>query len=79
MSSNIASRQQEYANAQRNAFTVTQRSFYGDYFECYNDFLKMLSGHKPASVMKDEGLMTVFEAALLDIFPKAVYKYEPWR
>lgn len=79
MSSNIAARQQEYADEQRNAFNVKQRSFYGEYFERYNASLKIMSGHKPANVMNDEGLMLKFEAALLEIFPKAVYKYEPWR
>lgn len=79
MSSNIAARQQEYANEQRNAFSIKQRSFYGDYFERYNAFLKMLSGHKPANIMKDEGLMKTFEAALLEISPRNIYKYEPWR
>lgn len=79
MSSNIAANQQEYANEQRNAFSIKQRLFYGEYFERYNEFLKILSGPKPANVMKDEGLMRTFEAALLEISPKTVYKFEPWR
>lgn len=78
MNSNIGARQQEYASEQRNAFNIRQRYFYGEFFERYNEYLKVMSGFKPANVMKDEGIMRTFEAALLEISPKAVYKYESW-
>lgn len=79
MQSNITARQAEYGAQQRAAFTAEQEQFYGDYFQRYSDFLKVLSGKRPAGAVQDDGLMRKFEAALLENGPKATYKHEPLR
>lgn len=79
MSSNITARQQEYANEQLQAFSDEQLRFYGEYFHRYANYLKFISGRKSAHIMSDEGLLFMFEAALLENGPKSVYKYEPLR
>lgn len=79
MSSNITARQEEYAKEQLQEFSSEQLGFYGEYFHRYANFLKFLSGRKSPNIMKDEGVLMLFESALLENGPKSVYKYEPMR
>lgn len=79
MSSNICSRQQQYAEMQWKEFSEDQRAFYDAYFHKFNAYLQIVSGKKPANCMKDVKLLQKFEHALTNSQPKAMYIHEPWR
>ncbi len=78
-SSNIAARQQEFAQEMKANFTSEQFEFYGDYFDRYNEYLKIVSGTKDPQIFNDLKMMETFEDALLDRHPKLIYINEPWR
>lgn len=81
--SNIAAGQQQHATEQRDALTAEQRAFYGEYFERFHGYLGRLSGERQVLEYAAAGearMMAVFEAALLESRPRAMYKNEPsWR
>lgn len=79
LSSNITARQHFYAEEMRNSFSEEQQKFYGNYFESYNEYLKIISGYRQVDVIKDEILMGTFENALLSESPRTLYKHEPFR
>jgi 3-hydroxybutyrate dehydrogenase len=76
--SNIASHQADKSTEMRESFSKEQLDFYGDYFDRYNDYLKGLSGEKSPR-MVDPLILEIFEDALLDTPPKAIYISEPFR
>lgn len=77
--SNIAANQQQHFNEMKSGFNNEQQLFYGDYFQRYENYLKLLSYKKPPTEIPDAGIVNTFVRALLDDGPKAVYKCEPWR
>lgn len=76
---NITARQDQYATEMLTAFTDEQLEFYGEYFERYMNYLKLLSGTKPVQVITDGNLFTEFRNSILDYTPRAIYKCEPLR
>lgn len=79
MSTNITERQKEYTAEMLAAFTDEQRTFYGDYFERYNNYVNLFSGTKPVEIFSDGCLLTEFRNAIIDYTPRAMYKCEPLR
>lgn len=79
MSTNITERQMEYTAEMLAAFTDEQRTFYGDYFERYNNYVNLFSGTKPVEIFSDGCLLTEFRNAIIDYTPRAMYKCEPLR
>ena len=80
MQSNIAANQQMHSMEQKKSMTQEQLQFYGTYFDKYNRYLKVLSkSDRSVEIMQDPTIVNVFEQALLEVAPKALYKCEPWR
>uniref|UniRef100_A0A1B0A8W3 Uncharacterized protein n=1 Tax=Glossina pallidipes TaxID=7398 RepID=A0A1B0A8W3_GLOPL len=79
MSSNIAARQQDHAREMAANFSTEQHKFYDDYFERFNQHLKIISGFKAPNQMQDRELLKKFEHALTNAHPKPLYIHEPWR
>ncbi len=77
--SNLLANQEKHFDDMRLAMSEEARTFYGDYFERYAWYLESLSGPKRVCRLENPRLYEVFEAALLDDEPAAVYKCEPWR
>lgn len=77
--SNIAARQQDFANEMKKEFSTEQLEFYEDYFDRFNGYLSILSGVKPPCILGDTKIIDTFEKALLDKNPNVMYKAEPWR
>jgi 3-hydroxybutyrate dehydrogenase len=63
----------------RKSMTAEQINFYGEYFDEYNSYLKVISGYKAPVEIDDKGLMRKFERALRDEEPQKVYIHEPYR
>lgn len=78
MSSNIASNQTKLADQMRSSFSMEQKSFYGDYFDRYNGYLKFVAGEKEPQ-MVDSRIIETFEEALLEVPPRTRYICEPLR
>ncbi|KAH8417060.1 hypothetical protein KR222_002487 [Zaprionus bogoriensis] len=79
MDSNIAARQQQHAQQMLRAFDEEQRSYYGAYFQRFNEYLSILSGFKSPNKLKDEALLSKFRDAITSTQPAALYIHEPWR
>lgn len=79
MSTNITARQDQYASEMQQAFTDEQLTVFGDYFQRYNDYLKIISGTKPVQIITDANLLAMFRNAIIDYTPRAIYKCEPLR
>lgn len=79
MNTNIVARQDQYASEMLQAFTDEQLEFYDDYFQRYNEYLKIISGAKPVQVISDGNLFSEFRRAIVDYWPRATYKCEPPR
>lgn len=77
--SNITANQQNQFDQMRSEFNEEQLRFYGDYFNRYTNYLKLLSSKKVPTEIPEDGIMKSFSDALLDCNPKSVYKCEPWR
>ncbi|XP_034940009.1 D-beta-hydroxybutyrate dehydrogenase, mitochondrial, partial [Chelonus insularis] len=78
--SNLLSQQRKHFEVMKLAMTQEARSFYSDYFERYADYLSPLSRNvSPPQKIENPRLYEIFEDALLDQYPQAVYKCEPWR
>lgn len=77
--SNITANQQVQFNQMRAGFNDEQFKFYGDYFNRYSNYLKLLSNKKLPIKIPEDDIMNSFSDALLDLNPKSVYKCEPLR
>ncbi|OXU19472.1 hypothetical protein TSAR_003136 [Trichomalopsis sarcophagae] len=77
--SNLLANQKKHFDDMRSGMSEEARTFYGDYFERYACYLESLSGPKKVCRLENPKVYEVFEAALLDDRPAAVYKCEPWR
>lgn len=51
------------------------RAFYGDYFTRYSQYFSSVSQGTNVEKLQDSGIYEVFEGALLDKYPSAIYKY----
>lgn len=77
--SNIFARQEFQAKEMMDDMDNEQREAYGEYFKMYNDYLKTISGFKPAAPIDDEVLLGKFLDALTSTRPKSMYIHEPFR
>lgn len=77
--SNISARQQDHALEMKNEFTAEQKQFYGQYFDQYNDYLKIISGYKSPLPLTDQPLLEKFKDALTNTDPQPMYLHEPMR
>lgn len=77
--SNISARQQNHALEMKNEFSIEQLKFYGEYFDEYNEYLKIISGFKPPNAMDDKQLLDKFKDALANTYPRSIYIHEPLR
>lgn len=79
MCTNITARQEQYATEMLTAFSDEQLEFYGEYYDRYMNYLKIISGTKPVQVISDGNLFRQFRNSILDYTPRATYKCEPLR
>lgn len=80
MSSNIAARTTILARRMRESLSEEQLGVYGEYFDQYYRHLSRISNYKsPSTVQFDKKVISKLMQAILDEFPKCVYKEEPWK
>ncbi|KAL3285586.1 hypothetical protein HHI36_000116 [Cryptolaemus montrouzieri] len=77
--SNIMANQMKYAYEMHEGLSKEQKIFYEYYFKTYNTYLSFIRSPSEPKKIADSNLYELFEDALLDVRPKAVYKNEPWR
>lgn len=77
--SNIMGRQLQNVQEMHDNFTTEQHNFYSSYFKTYNMYLSYLVPPPEPEKIVDDKLYEKFECALLDKYPKVVYKNEPFR
>ncbi|XP_078034898.1 SDR family oxidoreductase shroud [Augochlora pura] len=77
--SNILARQTEYFETMRKSMTEDARTFYGDYFTSYSQYFGSVAHGGNLEKLPDLRIYEVFEGALLDKYPSALYKHESWR
>ncbi|KZC06504.1 PREDICTED: estradiol 17-beta-dehydrogenase 2 [Dufourea novaeangliae] len=77
--SNILARQAEHFETMRRSMTEEARIFYGDYFAEYSRYFGSVGQAVDPEMLPDPGIYEVFEGALLDKYPSALYKNESWR
>lgn len=79
LNTNIAASHERFVDEMLQALTDEQIDFYGDYFKRYNDYLRSFCHTRPVQIINDKIFFDEFRRALLDEFPKAIYKVEPLR
>ncbi|XP_076761126.1 SDR family oxidoreductase shroud [Xylocopa sonorina] len=77
--SNILARQAEHFETMRRSMSTEVETFYGDYFARYSRYFSSVGHGTNLKKLQDPGVYEVFEGALLDKYPSAVYKNESWR
>ena len=77
--SNILARQAEHFESMRKSMSEEARAFYGDYFTRYSQYFSSVSQGTNFEKLQESGIYEVFEGALLDKYPSAIYKNESWR
>lgn len=77
--SNIMGKQLQNVQEMHDNFSAEQHDFYSCYFKAYNMYLSYLTPPLDPLRIEDESLYEKFECALLDKYPKIVYKNEPFR
>lgn len=78
--SNILARQAEHFEAMERSMSLEEKRFYGDYFTRYSQYFSSVArGTNPRKPLQDSRLYEVFEGALLDKYPSAIYKNESWK
>ncbi|CAL7949795.1 unnamed protein product [Xylocopa violacea] len=77
--SNILARQAEHFETMKRSISAEVETFYGDYFARYSQYFSSVAQGTNLKKLKDVGVYEVFEGALLDKYPSAVYKNESWR
>ncbi|XP_076384024.1 SDR family oxidoreductase shroud [Megalopta genalis] len=77
--SNILARQTEYFETMRKSMTEEARTFYGDYFTSYSQYFGSVAHGGNLEKLPDPRIYEIFEGALLDKYPSALYKHESWR
>ncbi|XP_057339056.1 D-beta-hydroxybutyrate dehydrogenase, mitochondrial [Microplitis mediator] len=81
LQSNILSQQRKHFDAMEAAMTEEAKSFYSSYFTSYAKYLCGLpcKAEDATQMLENNKLYKVFQGALLDLDPHAVYKCEPLR
>lgn len=80
MSSNITARTMMLSKNMKETMSEEQLKVYEEYFDQYYGYLSYVSSYKsPGSVQFDAKIISKLMDAILDEFPKCVYKEEPWR
>ncbi|XP_046750628.1 retinol dehydrogenase 7 [Diprion similis] len=77
--SNLLSRQTKHFADMANAMKPEARNFYGSYFTRYRRYLSEMSREIAPHKIEDPLLYQAFDGALMDVYPRSVYKCEPWR
>ncbi|XP_076299531.1 SDR family oxidoreductase shroud [Lasioglossum baleicum] len=77
--SNILARQAEQFETMRKSMTEEARIFYGDYFTSYSQYFGSVAKGGNLEKLPDQRIYEIFEGALLDKYPSAIYKHESWR
>ncbi|KAJ8674300.1 hypothetical protein QAD02_005562 [Eretmocerus hayati] len=77
--SSILANQKEHFDEMRQAMSEDTKRFYGDYFDRYASYLSALRIKKGIHRIENSNLYRIFDRALLDDNPSAIYKCEPWR
>ncbi|OAD60364.1 Estradiol 17-beta-dehydrogenase 2, partial [Eufriesea mexicana] len=77
--SNILARQAEHFQAMKRSMSAEAKTFYGDYFVRYSQYFASVAQGAGLEKLQDSGIYDVFEGALLDKYPSAIYKNESWR
>ncbi|XP_044577584.1 D-beta-hydroxybutyrate dehydrogenase, mitochondrial [Cotesia glomerata] len=81
LQSNILCQQQKYFKMMEAAMTSEAKSLYSDYFTRYANYLCGLPCNANAvpQILENSNLYELLEGAMLDQYPQAIYKCEPWR
>ncbi|XP_074105463.1 SDR family oxidoreductase shroud isoform X2 [Cotesia typhae] len=81
LQSNILCHQQKYFKMMEAAMTPEAKSLYSDYFTRYANYLCSLPCNANAvpKILENSNLYELLEGAMLDQYPQAIYKCEPWR
>ncbi|KAG7202621.1 hypothetical protein KM043_009806 [Ampulex compressa] len=77
--SNILAQQGKHFEAMRISMSEEAREFYGDYFDRYAQYFRPMAQEILPKKLGNPRVYEIFEGALLDKYPSAVYKCEPWR
>lgn len=73
--SNILARQVEHFETMRRSMSEEAKTFYGDYFTKYSQYFSAVGQDTSLKKLQDSGVYEIFEGALLDKYPSAIYKY----
>ncbi|XP_077277262.1 SDR family oxidoreductase shroud isoform X1 [Temnothorax americanus] len=80
--SNIMKRQRLHFDEMRQHMSDEAKQFYGNYFTRYAEYFSLASSMEnqgSLKVLSDPRIYEIFDNALLDSYPSAVYRCEPWR
>ncbi|GAB1863843.1 Estradiol 17-beta-dehydrogenase 2 [Camponotus japonicus] len=81
--SNIMRRQRLYFNEMEQHMSDEAKQFYGNYFTRYAEYFSQASlssdNEDNIKVLTDPRIYEIFDGALLDVYPSATYRCEPWR
>ncbi|XP_054010399.1 estradiol 17-beta-dehydrogenase 2 [Hylaeus anthracinus] len=77
--SNILARQAEHFETMRNSMADEAKVFYADYFARYSEYFGSVAPRGELKKLQGQRMYEVFEDALLDKHPSAIYKHESWR
>ncbi|XP_076392449.1 SDR family oxidoreductase shroud [Megachile rotundata] len=77
--SNIMARQTEHTQEMLDSMPKEAQSFYGDYLSSYFQYFTSVTQGSKLEKLQDSRIYKIFEGALLDKYPSAIYKNESWR
>ncbi|XP_012533987.1 estradiol 17-beta-dehydrogenase 2 [Monomorium pharaonis] len=80
--SNIMKRQRQHFEEMRRHMSDEAKQFYGNYFNRYAEYFSLVSpteNENNLKVLSDPRIYEIFDNALLNIYPSAVYRCESWR
>nr|XP_034177503.1 D-beta-hydroxybutyrate dehydrogenase, mitochondrial [Osmia lignaria] len=77
--SNIMAGQAEHFKMMMDSMPEEAKHFYADYFNNYCKYFSSVSQATKFEKLQDPRIYEVFEGALLDKYPSAIYKNESWR
>ncbi|KAL6434006.1 hypothetical protein ACFW04_005867 [Cataglyphis niger] len=81
--SNIMRRQRLFFDEMEQHMSDEAKQFYGNYFARYAEYFSqagLSSGNQDnITVLSNPRIYETFDSALLDVYPSAIYRCEPWR
>ncbi|EFN77626.1 Hydroxysteroid 17-beta dehydrogenase 6 [Harpegnathos saltator] len=77
--SNIMARQRQYFNEMKRSMKSEAMVFYDDYFTRYVEYYSSVAGQNDLKRVTNSGIYEIFDNALLDVYPSAIYKWESWK